>query len=467
MAEQVKEWHTLQQEKNKMLQSNSAEYQSKITDLTEEVQKLEKSIGDKSQVLKETDEQLKTVQFENDELSIKLEKYEGAMKEHQVVLTDNECFIEQLNQEVGRLKEQLKRYEDEEKIKVVENVKEIPKDESVKLKEDLTKAEGKVQEYGEKIERLEKQMHCYESMQERTPVARTPAAKIKLQSLSRTPDFNAPPSPFKQTPIKKLNNTPKASPYSPAKVSHQQTIKKLERLLDETAKALEKKTAMVVTKTNRVQHLESQVTSLEKKTAVKELRAEKTGLENKVSELEEEVVELMKKKEEFKFKLANEEENSASVREELERVTTKCDELEGKLNTVIAEKEFSEKRHENDMQHNQVLLNQAFEKGELSARKISELGEQVNKTSEVIEDLTKSLNKEQLEKTKTENKLVEVRALFEAKIAELKEANTKMIQDERKIKVRARIKQFPLKGSNTRIKWFSLYPVGKIAKKAV
>lgn len=76
-------------------------------------------------------------------------------------------------------------------------VKEEPTStqESVKLKEELVRAESKVEEYGAKIERLEKQMHCYDAvsvagggssvmvMQDRTPIGKLK----KAQPQQRTP----------------------------------------------------------------------------------------------------------------------------------------------------------------------------------------------------------------------------------------------------------------------------------------
>ena len=126
-----------------------------------------------------------------------------------------------------------------------------------------------------------------------------PSLTIFIIKQRNTP-LAATASPFnKQTPVKKLaasesrhNTTPGrgGSPYSPAsKVSHQHTIKKLTKLLEDSSKALEKKTALVVTKNNRVTHLEAQVNALEKKQGIKELTAVKSDLQADVTRLETEV----------------------------------------------------------------------------------------------------------------------------------------------------------------------------------
>ncbi|XP_066925185.1 kinesin-like protein KIF20B isoform X2 [Clytia hemisphaerica] len=437
MAEKANEWHTLQKEKNETLKKTNTEQQSRIEELENEVKSLEKRLQEKSEMYEEADENLKTVQFENDEISIKLETYKTAMQEHQTALNDNETFIEQLNKEVAELNDKLKSFENSESVaaaaedeKIV--VKEEPKNESVKLKEDLVKAELKVQEYGDKITRLEKQMHCYESAQEKpTPVK---SAVMKLNpSVSKTPDHKMPASPFKQTPVSKIANTPnKGSPYSPAsKVSHQQTIKKLNKLLEETSKALEKKTALVVTKNNRVTQLEAQVSSLEKKTAIKDLKAEKSGLESQVSKLEQENVELSDVKNKLESKLSSEEENTASLNEEIDSLESKIEQLQSDLNQAVKEKEIAGRRHEDEMRHHCVLLNQANESSESSSRRIDELGEQVNKADTLIGELRTSLEKQQ---TQLQTEQQKWRSELSQKTLELKEAQTKMEDDRKTIK---------------------------------
>lgn len=388
IVEQNQEYVSLQQERGKLMQESSQETNSKLKELEKTVATLTKKLEEKSSMYNEADESMKTVQFENDEMTIKLEKYEKAMKDHQTALDENEIFIEQLNKEVATLNAKLKKYEDLEQ-KGVMAVKEQPKDESVKLKEDLIKAETKVQKYGEKIERLEKQMHCYEAMQQppTTTEKMTPANKLKIQAGIRTPDSKmmtpsgATASPFKQTPLKKVQNTPnKGSPYSPAsKVSHQQTIKKLTKLLEETSKALEKKTALVVTKNNRVSHLEAQVNALEKKQGIKELTIEKSGLQEKVACLETEISEMTIANKKLEFSLANEEENTASLSDEIESLKVKCEELNEQIAQLVTQNESSEKRHETEMRHHCLLLFKANESCEVSSKKIDELAVQVNR----------------------------------------------------------------------------------------
>ena len=446
ILEHKQEWAILQQERGKVIQVSSEETQSTLKALKETIASLTNKLEEKSTMLIDTDESLKTIQFENDEMSIKLEKYENAMKDHQTVLEENETFIEQLNQEVATLNEKLKTYEEEsaehkkKTQKVEEDVvmREEPKDESVKLKENLIKAETKVQKYGEKIERLEKQMHRFYQ-----PEKMTPAGKLKMQAGTRTPDVMmktpAAASPYlKQTPLKKIANTPnKGSPYSPAsKVSHQQTIKKLTKLLEETSKALEKKTALVVTKNNRVTHLESQVNALEKKQGIKELTVEKSGLQQQVVCLETEVSEMRVANQKLEFKLANEEENAGSLNEEIEVLTTKCDELNDQLVQLIMQKEASEKRHETEMRHHCLLLLKANESSEGSSKKIDELGTQVNNAERVIEELRNTLEKVKAEEIKLKTNLVETRSQLTAKTVELKEAQDNIIADKKTIEVR-------------------------------
>lgn len=421
IAEQTKEWYSLQLEKNKLLESTNASLQERITELENSVKVAEKNLSEKKVSLKETEEMYTTAQFENDELSIKLEKYESVIKEHQTALTDNESFIEQLNAEVMELKSKLKEYEEKDEIPQKVLVVSEDKDESVKLKEDLEKAETKVKEYGEKIERLEKQVQCFDGLQDRTP-----AGKLKSMSKQGT-DF--PLSPFKgQTPVKNLNLTPKGSPYSPMGKGNAQTIKNLQKLLEETSKALEKKTSLVVQKTNRVQLLESQVVSLEKKTGVKEMRAQTTELQSKIASLEIELNTAGQKKIEFEFKLVNQEENALVMKSEIEDLNKKCGDLEKKLSCALTENEFSEKRHKNEMRHHCVLLNQATEKSETSSKKIDELGHQVDNAEKMIEELTKTLDFVKSEEFKGKEEIVNLRSQLALKTEELKVVELKLTE---------------------------------------
>ena len=116
IIEQNKEWASLQQERGKVMQSSSEATLTKIKEFEKEVASLTKKLEEKSAVFLETDDLLKTVQFENDEVSIKVEKYENIMKDHQTVLAENETFIEQLNKEVSELEKKLKEYEAKESL---------------------------------------------------------------------------------------------------------------------------------------------------------------------------------------------------------------------------------------------------------------------------------------------------------------------------------------------------------------
>ena len=135
------------------------------------------------------------------------------------------------------------------------------------------------------------------------------------------------------------------------------------------------------------------------------------------------------------FKLANEEENSASLAEEVDSLESKHQELSNQLSQIGEEKETAEKRHEAEMRHHCHLLFKANESCDNSSRRIDELGTQVDKAETVIKELTSSLDKVKQEETRIKTELVEVRAQLATKTVELKESQDRILNDEKTIEV--------------------------------
>ena len=81
----------------------------------------------------------------------------------------------------------------------------------------------------------------------------------------------------------------------------------------------------------------------------------------------------------LEFNLANEEENTASLSDEIESLKVKLDELNEKIGQLETQNESSEKRHGTEMRHHCLLLFKANESCEASSKKIDELAIQVNR----------------------------------------------------------------------------------------
>ena len=108
-------------------------------------------------------------------------------------------------------------------------------------------------------------------------------SKIKSEDIS-TPEKNL------HTPKKpgtsKFKNM---SPYSPGWKTLQQTVKQLEKLLEESKKEVDKKASVLVTRNNRINQLEAQVNNLEKKNNIKKIVEEKSCLEEQITSLTQQV----------------------------------------------------------------------------------------------------------------------------------------------------------------------------------
>ena len=350
VASKREEWYELIKQKNAFICDEKKEVDTSLLAKNDSIERLTKENDLYQQRLKESEEKTGTLQFENDELSIKLEKYERLLKEHESALGDSENFVQQLNEQIADLKNASEK----------ENIgKEVDPEKCVEIKTELVKAEDKVKEYGEKIIRLEKQMHCYESM----AVSKTPKS---MKSMT--------------TPVLRRNRTP-TSPYSPSsksKVNPQQVIKKLEKLLDETSKTLEKKSATVVTKTNKIQQLEVQIKEYEKKTNMKELLSQKNDLQENICTLKKQIRELSHENEKLKFNFENEEENCASLQHELNIWTKKVEMCEAKLTTVLTDLSTEENKKVELVKSHERILKQLNQK-------VAELTESATNMQEKIE----------------------------------------------------------------------------------
>lgn len=376
LASRGEEWFNLAKEKNETLSKENVENATKLKEGDALLTKLKSESEELCTKLKVSEDNCKTIQFENDELSIKLEKYEALYKEHQVVLNENESIIEQLNVQVKSLKEQLSLPNIcKEETDVV--CKEEPVNEVVQLKENVETAEGKVKEYSEKVIRLEKQLQCYEA-----------AAELKHPVENKSVDA------LKQftTPIKK-HNSPARSPFSPAtKLNQTNTIKKLEKLLDETSKALEKKTNLVVTKVNRIQQLETKICAYEKKTGMNELIAERDLLKQKVNDVQDECSKYKTVISELQFQLENQKENGFALEDELTTWMKKEEQSQATLNELKNELKIQTEMFDNKIKQQQSLLEEKQNQLTQLKREESDVRGEVRSYEDKLSSMENDLN---------------------------------------------------------------------------
>ena len=320
VASQHEEWYELIKQKNAFITEEKDEIQKKYMEIQTKIEHVLKELENMTRNFQESKEVLQTVQFENEENILKLEKYEFIIREHQAALTDNECFIKELNDQVYDLQKKITSYEEAENK---ENTNVEVEDFNSKTKEDLHRAELRVKEYGLKIERLEKQLSCYENTFNSMKAERT----LEKYEEKMTPNKLVLKSAHTS---KKFDSFSTNSPLSPiTKNKHQEIIQNLEKRLAEATKALEKKTANLVQKTNKIQQLEKE-TSKELIIELEKLKCDKIELQKQLDELRTKYSEVLISNEELKKNCLVFQSNISNMSEDLIA-------SELKLNTTLEE----------------------------------------------------------------------------------------------------------------------------------
>ena len=161
------EFKEIAQEKNKHLKAEKTVLENALEEANEKLNELSKKYEDLAQQNKLSKKRESLLQFENEEYTTKLERLESTVKELQEALKDSEEIIDELNQQVNQVKSN-KKYFEAEKLtnQFNEDVMNETKDNEQKIKEDLQIAESKIDEYSQKIMRLENQLKCYHQHKE-------------------------------------------------------------------------------------------------------------------------------------------------------------------------------------------------------------------------------------------------------------------------------------------------------------
>ena len=138
-----------------------------LEEANEKLNELSKKYEDLAQQNKLSKKRESLLQFENEEYTTKLERLEKTVKELQEALKDSEEIIDELNQQVNQVKSNKNFFDDEKVINQFnEDVMNETKDNEQRIKEDLQIAENKIDEYSQKIMRLESQLKCYHQHKE-------------------------------------------------------------------------------------------------------------------------------------------------------------------------------------------------------------------------------------------------------------------------------------------------------------
>ena len=329
--DQQKDWLQIAKEKIEILQNDLSDASSTYRNQEMELSQCREELKKATEMLHDTKEEYVCLQFEKEEADAKLEKYSKGLKEHQSVLADNENLIEQLNSQVAALKSALVG---QEQTTVKEEFAKVDKKEEIQLHTELEAAEMKLKEYSQKISCLENRMKASEGLATKDVPPESPVIRNKRGIVTASPGVTGCLTPDKSILGMKQTASAKKqydSPYSPsAKSNQQQTIRNLQRLLDDTTKTLEKKNAMVVSKTNHIQNLESQIKTLESKTLVNELKRSNTDLSNQLVKLNNEIDRL-------KFDLDNQEENIGSLQEQIEQKSDELKNSQTRLDITLQE----------------------------------------------------------------------------------------------------------------------------------
>ena len=161
------EFKEIAQEKNKHLRAEKTVLENALKEANEKLNELSKKYEDLAQQNKLSKKRESLLQFENEEYTAKLERLENTVKELQEALKDSEEIIDDLNQKANQVKSNKRFFENEKVINQFnEDVSNETKDNEQRIKEDLQTAENKIDEYSQKIMRLENQLKCYHQHEE-------------------------------------------------------------------------------------------------------------------------------------------------------------------------------------------------------------------------------------------------------------------------------------------------------------
>lgn len=161
------EFKEIAQEKNKHLRAEKTVLENALKEANEKLNELSKKYEDLAQQNKLSKKRESLLQFENEEYTAKLERLENTVKELQEALKDSEEIIDDLNQKANQVKSNKRFFENEKVINQFnEDVLNETKDNEQRIKEDLQIAENKIDEYSQKIMRLENQLKCYHQHEE-------------------------------------------------------------------------------------------------------------------------------------------------------------------------------------------------------------------------------------------------------------------------------------------------------------
>ncbi|XP_065676955.1 kinesin-like protein KIF20B isoform X2 [Hydra vulgaris] len=318
VASNHEEWYELIKQKNVFLTEEKDEIQRKYSELDEKYKSTLKELEHTAKNYQESVEAFQTAQFENEENCLKIEKLESVTSEYQESFKAKDSIIKELNEKLYELKEKISFYEEKD---CKENINTQEIESLLTSKENL---EIKIKDYEVKIEELEKKLSSYENN-----CSMKPEKDTLLHEGNMTPSKPVIKSLHTQ---KKFDNF--SSPLSPMmKVKQVEIIQNLEKRLADTTKALEKKTASLVCKNNKIQQLEKEC-SKELLVEHDKIKKENAEMHTKLDELNKEYTNLILSNELLKKSCTDFEYNATSLHQELIELKTNLKSAEEELLVV-------------------------------------------------------------------------------------------------------------------------------------